>query len=270
MAVRERRASRGARDEPEAAALVGRRGRDDFLATGRPDDAEHLGVRGERLGDLDCERRVHTQLRVAVDDLDLLVLVRLLRVPALDVVLRPANLLVADVGRGACERGREADRARLAARHGRRCCRIGSRRLARRFGRPQSGCRQNGHSCREERGDYKFPHVSLLLITRYQSETPAASFVCLIGTRGGIAGGVEDRDDLHRRAAAVLERVLPQRRQVDARAGAPRARARRRCAACPRPRARRSPRRRRGCGRARGPGRSRRRTGSGRGSRPRP
>ena len=30
---------------------------------------------------------------------------------------------------------------------------------------------------------------------------------------------MEDRDDLHRPRAAVLERVLPQRRQVDARAG---------------------------------------------------
>ena len=136
VAVRERRASRGARDEPELAALVGRRGRDDLLATGGPDDAEQLRVRGERLRDPDGERRVITQLRVAGDDLDLLVLVRLLRVPALDVVLRPANLLVADVGCGAGERRREADRARLAARHR---CRAGGRFPRRRLGRSKGG-----------------------------------------------------------------------------------------------------------------------------------
>ena len=101
--------------QPEPGALErGRRG-DDLLAAGGPDDPEDLRVRRERLRDLDGERRVDAELRVALDDRDLLLRVRLVRIPALDVVLRPAQLLLADRRSRAGDRRGDSDRAGRAA-----------------------------------------------------------------------------------------------------------------------------------------------------------
>src|SRR4029453_14832353 len=39
------------------------------------------------------------------------------------------------------------------------------------------------------------------------------SFVCLVRTRSGVAGGMKDSDDLHRPVPRVLQAVLAERRQ---------------------------------------------------------
>src|SRR5215210_7240828 len=68
-----------------------------------------------------------------------------------------------------------------------------------------------------------FLMLALLLGSfRYGMRRKATLFVGLVRPRGRIPGGVEGRDHLHRAVAAVLERVLEQRRQMDARAGADR------------------------------------------------
>src|SRR6185312_10394022 len=94
-----------------------------LLAAGWTDDSEDLGVGAERLRDPHGERRVDTQLRVALDDFDPLVLVRLVGVPLLDVVLHPAELLLADERRPTRDRSGHADGARRAAGDARRRCR---------------------------------------------------------------------------------------------------------------------------------------------------
>ena len=121
MAVGERDPRRRARDEAETAALIGRCRGDDLLAAGGADYGKHLRVRRERVCHLDRERRVDAELGVARDDLDPRALV--LPVPARGPILRPVKLFHADRRGRAGERGRDTNRADLAARDFRgRCC----------------------------------------------------------------------------------------------------------------------------------------------------
>ncbi len=174
VAVGERDACRRAGDEAEPAGLVGGRRSDDLLAAGRADDREHLRVGGERLCDIDRERGVDAELRVALDDLDLAVLARLQRVPVLDVGLRPAQLLLPDRRGRAGERCGHTDRAGRAAGNGRLRQRLGGAHVGVRNRGSRECERQNRRNKRRDLQRHVLPLCSIGVIWRRDARAMAA------------------------------------------------------------------------------------------------